>query len=100
MADNPTPGQPGSKQVKQHAEGTGTENIIRRHLEDPNHVITDEEIKNVVVGKSDDDISLTGAEVTARFGIDEEESKETPGADEKNKENPEFKPPNPWDVLK
>ena len=99
MADNHTPGQSETKSLKQ-AEGTGTENIIRRHLEDPNHVITDEEIRNVVVGKSDDDISLTGAESTARFKTDESAGKGVPGPDGSKTENTEATPPNPWKVLK
>jgi len=27
-----------------------TQKIVRRHLEDPNHVITDEDLKNIRVG--------------------------------------------------
>ena len=29
---------------------TDTQKLVRRHLEDPNHVITDEEIRNLKVG--------------------------------------------------
>ena len=74
-------------------EGTGTENIIRRHLQDPHHVISDEEIRNVAVGKSDDEVALTGAEASARFGIEE------PNEEGKKAGDGEVKPPNPWDVL-
>ena len=98
MPEDVTPLQPNNSS-SEPLEGTGTENIVRRHLQDPNHVITDEEIRNVVVGKSDDEIPQAGAELAARFGIDNDNSK--PGLDDKaGKDNPEFKPPNPWDIKK
>ncbi|HZF64019.1 MAG TPA: hypothetical protein VEZ55_06040 [Chitinophagaceae bacterium] len=74
--------------------GTGTQNIMRRHLADPNDVITDEDIRNVEVGKSDE-VSTTGAELQARF--EDEISKEDEGKDDEDRD---ATPPNPWAVLK
>lgn len=99
MAEHTTPQQP-ENTPNHEAEGTGTENIVRRHLQDPNHVITDEEIRNVVVGKSDDEGPKAGAELTARFGIEDAGDDQSPDTDEGTKENTEFKPPNPWNVIK
>ena len=98
MSEDVTPLQPNNN-PSESLEGTGTENIVRRHLQDPNHVITDEEIRNVVVGKSDDETPQAGAELAARFGINNDKSE--PGSDDKSeKDNSEFRPPNPWDVKK
>jgi hypothetical protein len=35
---------------KKPKQAKGTEDIVRQHLKDPNHIITDEDIKNVEVG--------------------------------------------------
>jgi hypothetical protein len=74
---------------------TDSSEIVRRHLEDENHEITDEDIRNVkVVGIEDDEPVTIGAEAEARFGTDEENKdeaeKDAPGA---------LRPGTPWDVV-
>ena len=53
---------------------TDSAEIVRRHLEDENHQITDEDIRNVRVGAKDDEPVTIGAEAEARFA--EDDSKE------------------------
>ncbi len=65
---------------------------MRRHLEDENHEITDEEMRNVKIVATDDEPTTTGAEAAARFAEDE--------AEERDKEkNNDAKPDTPWNVL-
>lgn len=73
---------------------TDSSEIVRRHLKDENHEITDEDIRNVkIVGVEDDEPITTGAEVEVRFGTDEENNNE-------NDENaPPPRPGTPWDVI-
>lgn len=97
MAKDLMPQRPDDTRISEDA-GTGTENIVRRHLQDPNHVITDEEIRNVQVGKSDE-VPTTGAEAMARFE-DETNNKESDTTNKDDGDLPEATPPNPWDVLK
>jgi hypothetical protein len=75
---------------------TDSSEIVRRHLEDENHEITDEDIRNVkVVGIDNNEPVTTGAELEARFGIDEN-SKE---GDETKAPDPNDRPVTPWDVV-
>ena len=75
---------------------TDSSEIVRRHLEDENHEITDEDIRNVkVVGIEDDEPVTTGAELEARFGIDENSKEE----DETNAPDPNDHPVTPWNVV-
>jgi hypothetical protein len=66
--------------------------IVRRHLEDESHEITDEEIRNVKIVSTDDEPTTTGAEAAARFTEEEPEEK-----DRENNNN--AKPDTSWDVL-
>jgi hypothetical protein len=66
---------------------TTTEEIVRKHMEDPNHVITDDEIRNVEVGKIDE-VPTVGAEAAERFGLNGDERSATDETDA----------PNPWVV--
>lgn len=75
---------------------TDSAEIVRRHLEDKNHEITDEHIRNVkIVGTDDGEPVTTGAEAEAKFDIDEN-SKEP---DDKNAPDPNDRPITPWDVV-
>ena len=100
MANDQTP-QSGETPQK---PTTGTENIMHEHLKDPNHVISEEDMRNVEVGKSDE-VSPTGAELQARFAdrINEEspasEKIDIKGENDKG-DDADFTPPNPWNVLK
>jgi hypothetical protein len=71
---------------------TDSSEIVRRHLEDENHEITDEEIRNVKIGSTEDEPTTTGAEAAARFTEEEPEEK-----DRENNNN--AKPDTSWDVL-
>lgn len=67
---------------------TDSSEIVRRHLEDENHEITDEEIRNVKIGSTEDEPTTTGAEAAARF------------TEEKDRENNNnAKQDTSWDVL-
>ena len=71
---------------------TDSEEIVRRHLADEEHEITDEDIRNVRIVGQDGEPPLTGAEAQSRFGTgDSDEETDTP--------DPNAKPGTPWDVL-
>lgn len=72
---------------KQQDETTGTESIVRQHMEDQHHVITEEEMRNVEVGKFEENQEYEG-ELAADGDIDDIEEGD----------NREHTPPNPWDV--
>ena len=75
---------------------TDSSEIVRRHLEDENHEITDEDIRNVKVGSTEDEPATTGAEAAARFTEEESEEKKDKG----NKlPDADATPGTPWDVL-
>ena len=79
---------------------TNSAEIVRRHLEDENHEITDEEIRNVKVGTTDDEPVTIGAEAKARLVGDESETAAEDENDEgTNASEPKAKPGTPWDVL-
>lgn len=75
---------------------TDSSEIVRRHLEDKNHEITEEEIRNVRIVVEDDEPVTTGAEAEARFvendAEDDEEKDRLPDVNDK--------PATPWDVVK
>ena len=77
---------------------TDSAEIVRRHLEDENHQITDEEIRNVRVGTKDDEPVTIGAEAEARFA--EDDSKEDAEDEDLDAPDPKDKPVTPWDVIK
>lgn len=66
-----------------------TQRLVRRHLEDPNHVITEEEIKSLRVGMSPGIDGETEKAVEAL----EERVERTHGDDNTEK------PTTPWDVM-
>lgn len=77
---------------------TDSAEIVRRHLEDENHQITDEDIRNVRVGAKDDEPVTIGAEAEARFA--EDDSKEDAEDEDLDAPDPKDKPVTPWDVIK
>lgn len=83
---DPTRKQP-EESKEDEAPQYDTQTIVHRHLQDKDHVITDEEIRNVKVGDVDE-IPTIGAEAQARFEDDENDSL---GEDEKG---------TPWDTIK
>jgi hypothetical protein len=78
---------------------TDSAEIVRRHLEDENHEITDAEIRNVKVGSTDDEPTTTGAEAAARFVEEEPGEKDKKPNDKKNLPGEDGTPGTPWDVL-
>ena len=77
---------------------TDSAEIVRRHLEDQNHQITDEDIRNVRVGAKDDEPVTIGAEAEARFA--EDDSEEDAEDEDLDAPDPKDKPVTPWDVVK
>jgi hypothetical protein len=78
---------------------TDSSEIVRRHLEDENHEITDEEIRNVKIVSTDDEPTTTGAEAAARFEEEESEKKDKEPNDKKDLPDADGTPGTPWDVL-
>jgi hypothetical protein len=78
---------------------TDSAEIVRRHLEDENHEITDEDIRNVKVGSTDDEPTTIGAEAAARFVEEEPGEKDKEPNDKKNLPDADGTPGTSWDVL-
>lgn len=74
---------------------TDSAEIVRRHLEDENHEITDEDIRNVKIVTKDDEPVTIGAEATARL-VGDKSDETNDGTDDAD---PKVKPGTPWDVL-
>ena len=75
---------------------TDSSEIVRRHLEDESHEISDEDIRNVkIVGAEDSEPVTIGAEAKSRFDIDENSKDE----DDTNTPDPNDRPITPWDVV-
>ena len=89
---------PESHKSKNKPAETDSAEIVRRHLEDENHQITDEDIRNVRVGAKDDEPVTIGAEAEARFA--EDDSKEDAEDEDLDAPDPKDKPVTPWDVIK
>ena len=83
----------GSKPVQ-----TDAAEIVRRHLEDENHEITEDEMRNVKIATTDDEPVTVGAEATARLLDGDSESEDEIDVDEAGPD-PKDKPGTPWDVL-
>ena len=56
--------------------------VVRRHLEDKNHQITDEDIRNVRIVADDGEPTTIGAEAEAKFVATESEENEKEEGDE------------------
>ena len=96
MVNNGT--NPENKKDENKPVETDSEKIVRRHLENEDDEITDEDIRSVRVSPDIDEPVIPGAEAAARF---------TKGNLEKNNlkdedidaPDPKDKPITPWDVL-
>ncbi len=77
-------------------EELSTQDLVRRHLEDKDHVITDEDLKKVKVGQDNEEEPEAGIESAAYFEGEEDEEKKDD--DRKEGENP-IRPATPWDVV-
>ena len=81
---------------KNKPAASDTSEIVRRHLEDQNHEITDEEIRNIrIVGKDSEPVTV-GAEAEAKF-VEKKSENENDG--EGNLPDQGDKPVTPWDVV-
>jgi hypothetical protein len=81
-----------SQEGSENSNLTETQKVIEQHLQDENHEITDEHIRNVKVGEVSEPATI-GGELEARF---EDEIKE----DEEGKEGKTpSKPLTPWDTI-
>jgi len=67
-----------------------TQKIVRRHLEDKNHVITEEEIRSVRVGMTPSVNELENPEL--RSDVEEAKARE-------NSADPAGTPLTPWDAV-
>jgi len=84
--------KPLGKQEEQDEEISAQE-LVRRHLEDKNHVITDEDMQKVKVGLPNDEEPAAGIESASYF-----EGEENKDEEKKDGENP-VRPATPWDVV-
>ena len=78
---------------------TDSAEIVRRHLEDENHQITEDDIRNVKIVITDDEPITIGAEATALLVDDESKSTDEENDEAAHNTDPRAKPGNPWDVL-
>lgn len=74
-----------------------TKKIVRRHLEDPNHQISEEEIRNVRIGMSPD-VEDNGKEKLEKMVDEVEADKQSENNKEKDIE-PNDDPITPWDTI-
>ena len=79
---------------------TDSAEIVRRHLQDKNDEITEDDIRNVKIVTTDDEPVTVGAEATALLLDDESESAGDEVNNDKAETDPRDKPGTPWDVLK
>jgi len=87
--------------------GTDAQKITRRHMEDEDDIITDEDIRNIKIGPLREVPSTTGAELEEivrekeEIGELKEDNEEVDEENEKNKkdEQPPSKPMTPWDTI-
>ncbi len=96
---SPFPGNNGSQDKPEKFE-SDTQKIVRKHLEDPDHKITDEEMQNIRVGMIPPEFSeATNARLEGEEAIERVEKKivgnEEQIEEDKNTRNDKL---NPWDV--
>ena len=81
----------GNGDINKNPEELSTQDVVRRHMEDENHVISDEELQNIKVGQSNEaDPVFTEGLIEARGEDEEITTKDDPDKD---------KPVTPWDVV-
>ena len=74
---------------------TDSAEIVKRHLQDKNDQITEEDIRNVKIVTTDDEPITVGAEAKARLVDEADEEIE----DETDMPDAKAKPGTPWDVI-
>lgn len=85
---------------KQQPSAGSTDEVVQRHLQDKDHTISDEDIKNIKIGDTKHPTYL-GAETEARFDKDKAaiSGDTSEGSERISPEPGKPTPPNPWDVL-
>ena len=78
---------------------TDSAEIVRRHLQDKNDEITEDDIRNVKIVTTDDEPVTVGAEAAARLLNDESDLTGDGIDNDKAEPDPKDKPGTPWDVL-
>lgn len=96
------------RNIPQGEDSSDTRKVIDEHLTNEDHEITDEHIRNVKVGKSEEPTPL-GAEIEARFDDDERENEKDENTGDSDTTDipdagtppikPGATPPNPWEVI-
>lgn len=77
-----------------------TQKLVRRHLEDPDHQITDEEMQNMRVGMSPTNLDeATEARLKGDDAIEEVEEKELGDRNIEEDENTSGDKITPWDTI-
>jgi len=96
---------PSQNQEEQENTGTDAQKITRRHLEDEDDIITDEDIRNIKIGPIRQEPIATGAELSEIIkereemdDIKDSNSEEDSSEDKKDGESP-AKPVTPWDTI-
>lgn len=87
----------------ENSQELNAKDLIRKHIEDPNHEITDDDIRNVKIDLTENPNSPIGAEMLSRIEEEEEDDDdddENNDADDNNAPETEIneKPSTPWDV--
>lgn len=98
MQNNRLENKPQGHKEDEQPEELSTQDLVRRHLEDEDHVITDEDMKKVKVGQHNDEEPSRAAEVETYFEGEEDEDKDEKSDKDKDGENP-IRPATPWDVV-
>jgi len=96
MVNNGT--NPENKKDENKPVETDSEKIVRRHLENEDDEITDEDIRSVRINIDSDEPVATGTEAAARFTKDKLEKNDLKDEDI-DAPDPKDKPVTPWDVL-
>jgi|GEM_PF-2686885 len=102
MQNNHSPGpEPGGEKEPQEQEQLSTQDLVRRHLEDKDHVFTEEELKQVQVGQPNEEEYTAGVESATYFEVDDKgASDDEKGADEDDgAEGSTGRRATPWDVI-
>lgn len=78
---------------------TDSAEIVRRHLEDENHEITDDDMRNVKIGTTDEEPVTISEATEGVLDGDSEELNDEISNDVTGAPDPKDKAGTPWDVL-
>jgi hypothetical protein len=89
--------KPQVRREDEQPEELTTQDLVRKHLEDKDHVITDEELQKLKVGQQNNEEYAAGVESQTYFEGEEDKDKKEDQKDD-DEENP-VRPTTPWDVV-